>query len=103
MFNKQPLNLLREFQDVAELAASLKDVLAQYGGRELPMEKTIWAAAVTGYSHVMICLVAHLASHPEWIEELDSLMEPVGCPAQKVPLIEEFLSQKGVRDEKNWT
>lgn len=103
MFNKKPLNLLREFQEVARLADSLKDALSQHGGSKLPPETVIWAGAVIGYSHVMMCLVVHLASHPEWVEELDNLMEPVGCPAQKVPLIEKFLSQKGVRDEKNCT
>lgn len=45
----------------------------------------------------MMDFIIHLDNHPEWAEEVEKLMEPVGCPAFKIPLISQFLAEKGVK------
>ena len=96
MIEHKYFNLLGEFRDVAELAGSLKATLSRYGDAERPHEIGLWTIAVAGYVHVMMCLALHLAYHADWAAELDILMEPLGCPAQKVPVVLEFLRKKGV-------
>lgn len=91
MFNEYPgiYDLFCQVTDMLETVSTL------VGAKEVPPDINILFAATVRYERVMMSLSMNLVFHPEWLEQLERLMIPVGCPAQKVPLIEKFLADKG--------
>lgn len=89
-----------ETSEAIKVAANLHATLAYYGSNPRPVGVDLWVQGMSRYVHLMLWLSFCLLMHPKWAEELNTVLEPIGCPAQKIPLIEEFLRQKGVMCEE---
>ena len=89
-------NLMAEFAEAARAAANLKETLSHYSGQQRPLNVDLWTRTMSRYIHAMMHITLCLLAYPDWAAELDAILQPTGCPSQKIPLIEMFLLEKGV-------
>ena len=90
-------NLFAELEEGARTAANLNATLEHYKERDKPLGVDLWAATMSRYVHLMFYLCLYLIAHSEWAAEVDCMLKPVACPAQRIPMIEQYLAEKGIK------
>lgn len=88
--------LCAEFEQALLIADSLRATLKIYQGRPRNPNVDLWTASMSRYVQAMFHLTLLLIPHPEWAGPLNRLFTEPGCPAQRIPQVEEFLLKEGI-------
>src|SRR3989344_6450612 len=89
-------SLFAELEETARTAANLNATLMRYAGKEKPGGVDLWTQTMSRYVHLMFYLFLFLVAHAEWAEEADCMFRQAGCPAQRIPLIEQFFVDRRI-------
>ena len=90
-------NLSRLFESVEEVLAKAEAARRSLADEVSAEQAELWTAAAFRYGRVALRLLLELDRHPEWVFEFELVLEPIGCPAQSIPEVEEYLRDKGVQ------
>lgn len=88
--------LMQVIDDVADLLVHVEATKSTLAVEGMAVLAEAWPGFLLRYSRALVVLVSQLIRHPEWAEEVEILLEHGGCSAITIPLVEEFLKNRGV-------